>query len=48
MFGFAKLLSDKGYAIAVIFVWVALAYLLITFSISGLFRLLDRRMGVVR
>ncbi|KPC63370.1 amino acid ABC transporter permease [Streptomyces chattanoogensis] len=48
LFGYAKLLSDKGYAIAVIFLWVALAYLLITFAISGVFRLLERRMGVAR
>ncbi|MFJ9853918.1 amino acid ABC transporter permease [Streptomyces sp. NPDC101150] len=48
LFGVAKLLSDKGYAIALIFLWVALAYLIITFSVSGLFRLLERRMGVAR
>ncbi|MEW1752607.1 amino acid ABC transporter permease [Streptomyces angustmyceticus] len=48
MFGVAKLLSDEGYAIAWIFLWVALAYLVITFSISGLFRLLERRLGVGR
>ncbi|AJT63993.1 amino acid ABC transporter permease [Streptomyces chattanoogensis] len=48
LFGYAKLLSDKGYAIALIFLWVALAYLLITFAISGVFRLLERRMGVAR
>ncbi|KIZ14706.1 amino acid ABC transporter permease [Streptomyces natalensis] len=48
LFGVAKLLSDKGYAIALIFLWVALAYLIITFAISGVFRLLERRMAVVR
>ncbi|MFD8544400.1 amino acid ABC transporter permease [Streptomyces sp. NPDC059649] len=48
LFGFAKLLSDQGYAIAWIFLWVALAYLVITFTISGAFRLLERRMGVAR
>ncbi|WP_030809401.1 MULTISPECIES: amino acid ABC transporter permease [unclassified Streptomyces] len=48
LFGFAKLLSDQGYAIAWIFLWVALAYLVITFAISGAFRLLERRMGVAR
>ncbi|MFJ6753397.1 MULTISPECIES: amino acid ABC transporter permease [unclassified Streptomyces] len=48
LFNVSKLLNDKGYAIAWIFLWVALAYLLITFAISGLFRLLERRMGVAR
>ncbi|ARH93517.1 MULTISPECIES: amino acid ABC transporter permease [Streptomyces] len=48
LFNVSKLLNDKGYAIAWIFLWVALAYLVITFAISGLFRLLERRMGVAR
>ncbi|MFH9227404.1 amino acid ABC transporter permease [Streptomyces lydicus] len=48
LFNVSKLLNDKGYAIAWIFLWVALAYLIITFAISGLFRLLERRMGVAR
>src|SRR5262249_44897901 len=48
LFGWQKTLSDQGYAIAWIFVWVALSYLVITFSISGLFRLLERRMEVAR
>ncbi|MEU6316430.1 amino acid ABC transporter permease [Streptomyces sp. NPDC047009] len=48
LFGWQKTLSDQGYAIAWIFVWVALGYLVITFSISGLFRLLERRMEVAR
>jgi glutamate transport system permease protein len=48
LFGWQKALSDQGYAIAWIFVWVALGYLVITFSISGLFRLLERRMEVAR
>nr|WP_202485671.1 amino acid ABC transporter permease [Streptomyces sp. SID4985] len=48
MFGVQKLLSDQGYAITWIFLWVALGYLVITFSISGLFRLLERRLGVAR
>ncbi|MFI9052293.1 amino acid ABC transporter permease [Streptomyces sp. NPDC053427] len=46
--GYAKFLGEKGYAIAAIFLWVALAYLVITFAISGIFRLLERRMGVAR
>ncbi|AOP49447.1 amino acid ABC transporter permease [Streptomyces lydicus] len=48
LFNVSKLLNDKGYAIAWIFLWIALAYLVITFAISGLFRLLERRMGVAR
>ncbi|UQA92712.1 amino acid ABC transporter permease [Streptomyces halobius] len=48
LFAHSKLLSDRGYDIAWIFLWIALAYLVITFSISGLFRLLERRMGVAR
>ncbi|GAB7030582.1 amino acid ABC transporter permease [Streptomyces sp. NPDC021749] len=48
LFSVSKLLNDKGYAIAWIFLWVALAYLIITFTISGLFRLLERRLGVAR
>jgi glutamate transport system permease protein len=48
LFGVQKLLSDKGFAIAWIFLWVAIGYLVITFTISGLFRLLERRMGVAR
>jgi glutamate transport system permease protein len=48
LFNVSKLLNDKGYAIAWIFLWTALAYLIITFAISGLFRLAERRMGVAR
>ncbi|MGW2704693.1 amino acid ABC transporter permease [Streptomyces sp. NPDC001340] len=48
LFGVQKMLSDQGFAIAWIFLWVALGYLVITFSISGLFRLLERRLGVAR
>ncbi|MDJ0464732.1 amino acid ABC transporter permease [Streptomyces sp. H27-C3] len=48
LFGVQKMLSDQGFAIAPIFLWVALAYLIITFTISGLFRLLERRLEVAR
>lgn len=48
LFGVQKDLSDMGYNIMIVFLWVALAYLIITFSISGLFRLLERKMGVAR
>jgi glutamate transport system permease protein len=40
--------ADTGYNIFVIFFWIALCYLIITFTISGLFRLLERRMAVAR
>ncbi|GFE21671.1 amino acid ABC transporter permease [Streptomyces libani] len=48
LFNVSKLLNDKGYAIAWIFLWTALAYLIITFALSALFRLLERRMAVAR
>ncbi|MGW5698862.1 amino acid ABC transporter permease, partial [Streptomyces asiaticus] len=44
----SKLLSDKGFAIGWIFLWIALCYLVITFAISGLFRLLENRLEVAR
>jgi glutamate transport system permease protein len=48
LFSVQKVLSDKGYNVMVIFVWVALAYLVLVFLISGLFRLLERRLEVAR
>ncbi|MEE1926597.1 amino acid ABC transporter permease [Streptomyces sp. TRM 70351] len=48
LFGAQKDLSDMGYNIMIVFFWIALAYLIITFSISGLFRALERQMGVAR
>ncbi len=48
LFGWQKLMSDKGYDIVPVFIWVAIGYLIITFTISGLFRLLERRMEVAR
>ncbi|MEK2477834.1 MULTISPECIES: amino acid ABC transporter permease [Streptomyces] len=48
LFNVSKLLNDRGYPIAWIFLWTALAYLVITFAVSGLFRLLERRLGVAR
>lgn len=48
LFNISKLLSDKGYAIGWIFLWTALAYLVITFTISGVFRLLENRLAVAR
>lgn len=48
LFNIAKVLSNDGYAIGMIFVWITLAYLIITYTISGLFRLLERRLEVAR
>ncbi|MFF0749741.1 amino acid ABC transporter permease [Streptomyces sp. NPDC004267] len=48
LFGWQTLMSEQGYAIVPIFIWVALAYLVITFAISGLFRLLERNLEVAR
>ncbi|MEU7638165.1 MULTISPECIES: amino acid ABC transporter permease [unclassified Streptomyces] len=48
LFNVSKLLNDRGYPIAWIFLWTALAYLIITFSVSGLFKLLERRLEVAR
>ncbi|MEU5688428.1 MULTISPECIES: amino acid ABC transporter permease [Streptomyces] len=48
LFGWQKVLSDQGFAIAWLFLWVALGYLVITFTISGLFRLLERSLEVAR
>uniref|UniRef100_A0AAU2V1F5 Amino acid ABC transporter permease n=1 Tax=Streptomyces sp. NBC_00003 TaxID=2903608 RepID=A0AAU2V1F5_9ACTN len=48
LFGWQKLMSDQGYDIVPVFVWVALGYLIVTFAMSGLFRLLERRMEVAR
>lgn len=48
LFGWQKLMSDGGYAITPVFIWVALGYLVVTFAISGLFWLVERRMEVAR
>ncbi|MFI8965226.1 amino acid ABC transporter permease [Streptomyces sp. NPDC053493] len=48
LFGWQTLMSEQGYAIAPVFLWVAVAYLVITFAISGLFRLLERNLEVAR
>ncbi|MCX5105399.1 MULTISPECIES: amino acid ABC transporter permease [unclassified Streptomyces] len=48
LFGWQKLMSDRGYAITPVFIWVALGYLVVTFAISGLFWLVERRMEVAR
>ncbi|GAA2934280.1 amino acid ABC transporter permease [Streptomyces thioluteus] len=43
-----QLNADEGYNIYVIFLWIALCYLIITFAISGIFRLLENRLEVAR
>ncbi|MEU7282279.1 amino acid ABC transporter permease [Streptomyces sp. NPDC045431] len=48
LFGWQKLVSEEGYDIIPIFIWVSLAYLVVTFSISGVFRVLERRLEVAR
>jgi glutamate transport system permease protein len=40
--------ADTGYNIYVIFLWIAVCYLVITFAIGGLFRLLENRLAVAR
>ncbi|MGW1072013.1 amino acid ABC transporter permease [Streptomyces sp. NPDC002537] len=40
--------AAAGYDIYVIFLWIALCYIIITFTISGLFRLLENRLAVAR
>jgi glutamate transport system permease protein len=48
LFSVQKTLSEEGYGIWTIFVWVAAAYLLLAFVISALFRFLENRMAVAR
>ncbi len=40
--------ASAGYNIYVIFVWIAISYMIITFALSGLFRLLENRLAVAR
>jgi glutamate transport system permease protein len=48
LFSVQKKLSEQGYGIFVIFLWVAVAYLIITGLISVLFRLLENLQAVAR
>lgn len=48
LFSVQKTLSEEGSNIFVIFFWVAVAYLVITFAISGIFRVLENRLAVAR
>ncbi|WP_369199375.1 amino acid ABC transporter permease [Streptomyces sp. PU-14G] len=48
LFNIQKTLSNDGYDIAVIFIWITIGYLIITYAINGLFRLLENRLEVAR
>ncbi|GAA2099301.1 amino acid ABC transporter permease [Kitasatospora saccharophila] len=48
LFSVQKTLTEKGYAIFAIFFWVALAYLVISFSVGAVFSALERRTAVAR
>ncbi|MCF3120689.1 MULTISPECIES: amino acid ABC transporter permease [Streptomyces] len=48
LFNITKTLSNEGYDIVMIFVWITVAYLIITYAINGIFRLLEHRMEVAR
>ncbi|NGO69598.1 amino acid ABC transporter permease [Streptomyces boncukensis] len=48
LFNIQKVLSNEGYNILVIFIWITIGYLIVTFSISALFRTLERRLEVAR
>lgn len=48
LFTVQKTLGEKGYNIFLNFLWVAVAYLIITFAISAVFRLLESRLAVAR
>ncbi|MER0244578.1 amino acid ABC transporter permease [Streptomyces sp. HSW2009] len=43
-----QLNADAGYNILVVFLWIAVCYLIITLTLSGLFRLLENRLAVAR
>jgi len=48
LYGVMKTWNELGFDIFAIFLWIALGYLVITFAISGLFRLLENRLAVAR
>jgi glutamate transport system permease protein len=48
LFSVQATLSEEGYDIWTVFVWIAAAYLLLAFAISALFRFLENRMAVAR
>ncbi|MFB7947616.1 amino acid ABC transporter permease [Kitasatospora phosalacinea] len=48
LFSVQKTLTEKGYDIIALFFWLALAYLVISFSVGAVFSALERRTAVVR
>ncbi|GAA2625373.1 amino acid ABC transporter permease [Streptomyces axinellae] len=48
LFNVGKTLNNDGYDIAVLFIWITIGYLVITYAISGLFKLLENRLEVAR
>ncbi|MGW0732560.1 amino acid ABC transporter permease [Streptomyces sp. NPDC002851] len=48
LFNVAKTLSNDGYDILVIFFWITIGYLVITYAINGLFKLMEHRLEVAR
>lgn len=48
LYGVMKTWNELGYRIFAIFFWIALGYLVITFAIGALFRLLENRLAVAR
>ncbi|MET9465298.1 amino acid ABC transporter permease [Streptomyces sp. NPDC006544] len=48
LLGTYKTLNELGYNIIWTFVWIAVGYLIITLSISALFHVLEKRLGVAR
>ncbi|MBT2471418.1 amino acid ABC transporter permease [Streptomyces sp. ISL-66] len=48
LLGTYKTLNELGYSIIWTFVWIAVGYLIITLSISALFNVLEKRLGVAR
>ncbi|MFG2821936.1 amino acid ABC transporter permease [Kitasatospora sp. NPDC048365] len=47
-FGVQKVFDEKGYPIFATFFWIALAYLVISFTVSGIFRVLEKQLAVAR
>ncbi|GAA4866559.1 amino acid ABC transporter permease [Kitasatospora terrestris] len=48
LFSVQKVFDEKGYPIFMTFFWIALAYLAISFTISGAFRVLEKQLAVAR
>ncbi|MEU0938869.1 MULTISPECIES: amino acid ABC transporter permease [unclassified Embleya] len=48
LLGTYRTLNELGYDIVVTFLWIAVGYLIITLSISALFRFLEKRLEVAR